>query len=175
MGKLAHELGLPRILVVRGQRVVLDEDLAQIYGVSTMALNQAVKRNPARFPEKFCLTLDKKEVADLISQNVISSSGWGGRRKPPLAFTEHGALMAASVLNSRQTIAMSIYVIEAFVKMREELSANEAILRRLAEIDSTLLTHDEGLRDLYRKLMPLLEPKPEQEIRKIGFGTASRV
>ncbi len=82
--------------------------------------------------------------------------------------------MVASVLNSDRAIAMSIYVIKAFVKMREELAANEAVLSKLAEIDKTLLLHDEGLRDLYQKLMPLLEPKPEQERRKIGFGTASR-
>jgi phage regulator Rha-like protein len=86
-----------------------------------------------------------------------------------MAFTEHGALMVASVLNSDRAIAMSIYVIQAFVKMREELMANETVLRRLAEIDQTLLLHDEGLRDLYEKLMPLLEPGPEREKGKIGF------
>jgi len=86
-----------------------------------------------------------------------------------MAFTEHGALMVASVLNSDRAIAMSIYVIKAFVKMREELVANETFLRRLTEIDKKLLIHDEGLRDLYEKLMPLLEPEPEMEKRKIGF------
>ena len=100
---------------------------------------------------------------------MTSSSGWGGSRYERMAFTEHGALMVASVLNSDRAIAMSIYVIKAFVKMREELMANETVLRRLAEMDQTLLMHDEGLRDLYKKLMPLLESGPEREERKIGF------
>ena len=88
----------------------------------------------------------------------------------PTAFTEQGALMASTVLRSAQAIQMSIYIVRAFVRMREAMSANEVILRRLAEIDKTLLVHDEGLRDLYQKLMPLLEPGPEVEKRKIGFG-----
>ena len=159
----------PRILVIRGLRVILDEDLARLYGVTTKALKQAVKRNPRRFPGEFVLTIEEKEFAILRSQSVTSSSGWGGSRYERMAFTEHGALMVASVLNSDRAIAMSIYVIQAFVKMREELMANETVLRRLAEIDQTLLLHDEGLRDLYEKLMPLLEPGPEREKGKIGF------
>ncbi len=103
------------------------------------------------------------------SQSVTSSSGCGGSRYGRMAFTKHGALMVASVLNSDRAIAMSIYVIKAFVKMREESMAHETVLSRLAEIDKTLLIHDEGLRDLYQKLMPLLEPEPEREKRKIGF------
>ena len=163
--------GVPRILVIRGQRVILDRDLARLYGVTTMALNQAVRRNPKRFPGRFCLSVDREELAILISQNVISSSGWGGSRKPPLAFTEHGALMVAAVLNSDRAVAMSIFVIEAFIRMREEVAANSFILKRLSEIDRSLLVHDEALKDLYQKLLPLLEPAPETEKRKIGFGT----
>ena len=154
---------------VRGERVMLDADLARLYGVTTKALKQAVKRNPRRFPGEFVLTIEEKEFAILRSQSVTSSSGWGGSRYRRMAFTEHGALMLASVLNSDRAIAMSIYVIKAFVKMREELMANETVLRRLAEIDKRLLIHDEGLRDLYQKLMALLEPEPEKEKRKIGF------
>ena len=160
----------PRILLVRGLRVILDEDLAQLYGVTTKALKQAVKRNPRRFPVEFVLIVEKKDFAILRSQSVTSSSGWGGSRYGRMAFTEHGALMVASVLNSDRAIAMSIYVIKAFVKMREELIANETVLRRLAQIDQTLLLHDEGLRDLYQKLMPLLGAEPDREKRKIGFG-----
>ena len=155
--------------MVQGQRVILDEDLAHLYGVTTKALKQAVKRNPRRFPKEFVLTIKDKGLAILRSQNVTSRLGWGGSRYIRMAFTEHGALMVASVLNSDRAIAMSIYVIKAFVKMREELMANETIFRRLSEIDRTLLVHDEGLRDLYRKLMPLLEPVQETEKRKIGF------
>ena len=154
---------------VRGERVMLDADLARLYGVTTKALKQAVKRNPRRFPSEFVLTIEEKEFAILRSQSVTSSSGWGGSRYGRMAFTEHGALMLASVLNSDRAIAMSIYVIKAFVKMREELIVNETVLSRLAEIDRTLLMHDEGLRDLYQKLIPLLEPEPEREKRKIGF------
>ena len=154
---------------VRGERVMLDADLARLYGVTTKALKQAVKRNPRRFPSEFVLTIEEKEFAILRSQSVTSSSGWGGSRYGRMAFTEHGALMLASVLNNDRAIAMSIYVIKAFVKMREELIVNETVLSRLAEIDRTLLMHDEGLRDLYQKLIPLLEPEPEREKRKIGF------
>jgi hypothetical protein len=164
------ESGIPQILVIRGQRVILDKDLAKAYGVTTMALNQAVRRNPRRFPARFCLSVEREEVAILISQNVISSSGWGGRRKPPLAFTEHGALMAAAVLNSDRAVAMSIFVIEAFIRMREEVAGNSFILKRLAEVDRSLLLHDESLRDLYQKLLPLLVPQSDEEKRRIGFG-----
>ena len=164
------EAGKPRIIVIRGQKVILDQDLAKLYGVTTMALNQAVKRNPQRFPRRFCLSVDREDVAILISQNVISSSGWGGRRKPHLAFTEHGALMVAAVLNSERAVAMSIFVIDAFVRLREEVVANHMILKRLAEIDQSLLVHDEALRELYEKLQPLFAPPAEVEKKKIGFG-----
>ncbi len=160
----------PRILVIRGQKVILDQDLASLYRVTTVSLNQAVRRNPTSFPTRFVLVVTRKEVAILISQNVISSAGWGGRRKPPMAFTEHGALMVASVLNSARAISMSIYVIEAFIKQREELATSEAILKRLAEIDRSLMVHDEALQDLYDKLLPLLQVEPEAKQRAIGFG-----
>jgi len=126
--------GIPRIIVIRGQRVILDRDLAGVYGVTTMALNQAVRRNPKRFPERFLLNVNREELRALISQNVISKTGRGGVSKPPLAFTEHGALMVAAVLNSDRAVAMSIFVIEAFIRMREEVAANSFILKRLAEI-----------------------------------------
>ena len=160
----------PRILVIRGQKVILDHDLALLYRVTTVSLNQAVRRNPTRFPKRFVLVVTRKEVAILISQNVISSAGWGGRRKPPTAFTEHGALMVASVLNSARAISMSIYVIEAFIKQREELATSAVILKRLAEIDRSLMVHDEALQDLYEKLLPLLQVEPEAKQRAIGFG-----
>ena len=160
----------PRILVIRGQKVILDQDLALLYRVTTVSLNQAVRRNPTRFPNRFVLVSTRKEVAILISQNVISKIGRGGATKPPMAFTEHGALMVASVLNSARAISMSIYVIEAFIKQREELATSEAILKRLAEIDRSLMVHDEALQDLYDKLLPLLQVEPEPKQRAIGFG-----
>ena len=184
-----------RVLTVRGRRVVLDSDLAQIYGVATFRLNEAVKRNADRFPPDFRFQLTREEAAGLISQIAISSSDHldnklvdcnslhsavstsgrhGGRRKLPWAFTEHGALMAATVLNSPRAVQMSLFVVRAFVRMREELATGAVILRRLAEIDRKLLVHDVVLRDIYRKLRPLLRPPPKPPRREIGFHTGLR-
>ena len=157
----------PLIRHIRDQRVILDADLATLYGVETRALNQALKRNRDRFPEDFVFELTRKEIEG-ISQTVISL-----RRirfsKSVHAYTEHGALMAATVLNSPRAVTMSVYVIRAFVKMRQDLAANAAILKRLAEIDKTLLLHDAALRDIYQKLRPLLEPPPAPPKPEIGF------
>lgn len=160
----------PLIKTIRDQRVILDSDLALIYGVETKSLNRAVKRNAKRFPGEFVFILEPEEVADLRCQLGTLKPGRGQHRKyPPYAFTEHGALMASTVLNSPRAVAMSIYIIRAFVKMREDNAANDAILKRLAEIDKTLLTHDAALRDIYRKLRPLLAPPPESPKPEIGF------
>jgi hypothetical protein len=159
----------PLIRSIHGVRVILDTDLARLYGVQTKALVQAVKRNADRFPEDFLFRLSPAEAAALRSQFVTSKTGRGGRRYPPCAFTEHGALMAANILNSARAVAMSVYVIRAFVKMREDLAANAAILKRLAEIDKAFLIRDAGLRDIYQKLRPLLEPPPAPPKPEIGF------
>lgn len=157
------------IHTVRGQRVVLDSDLAALYGVETKVLNQAIKRNLKRFPVDFAFQLNGGEWLILKSQIVTSSFGHGGKRKLPWVFTEHGALMAASVLNSDRAIAMSVYVIRAFIEIREQIAANALILKRLAEIDNTLMIHDASLRDVYKKLMPLLAPPPPAPRKQIGF------
>jgi hypothetical protein len=154
---------------IRRQRVILDADLARIYGVSTRRLNEQVKRNAERFPEDFAFQLTEKEATDLRSQFATSRSH-GGRRYLPHAFTEHGAIMAATVLNSKQAVTMSVYVVRAFVQMREELATNREILKRLAEIDRTLLQQDAGLRSIYRKLLPLLQRAPLPPKRRIGFS-----
>jgi hypothetical protein len=159
------------IRTIRGHRIILDTDLARIYGVPTFRLNEAVKRNRRRFPEDFLFQLTGEEHAALTSQSAISKPGRGGRRTRPYAFTEHGALQVANVLNSSKAEAMSIYVIRAFIRMREELSVNQAVSKRLAEIERTLLTHDAALRDLYQKIRPLLLPPPDQPKRRIGFRT----
>jgi|ERR1051325_7982311 hypothetical protein len=159
----------PLIRSIRDRRVILDADLATLYGVETRAIVQASKRNIRRFPEDFLFQLSPVEVEVLRSQFVISKPGRGGRRYRPYAFTEYGALMAANVLNSPRAVAMSVYVIRAFVKMREDLAANAAILKRLAEIDRTLLLHDVALHDIYQKLRPLLEPPPVPPKPQIGF------
>jgi ORF6N domain len=181
----------PLIFTVRGRRVILDSDLAHVYGVPTKALNQAVKRNTNRFPGDFAFQLDDAEAGGLRSQFVTSTSqvadseGFLGNRSQsvtgsrkhrdpaarPWVFTEHGALMAANILRSEQAVRMSVYVIRAFVHLREEVAANSAILKRLAEIDRTLLQHDTALRDIYRRLLPLLQPPSDPPKRRIGFHT----
>ncbi len=167
------------ILNLRGQKVILDADLAELYDVPTKRLNEQVKRNADRFPEDFMFQLTAQEFQNLKSQFATSSlevaqiegvepnwsrittGSYGGRRKLPRAFTEHGAIMAATVLNSPEAVAMSVFVVRAFMQMREHLIANAAILKRLAEIDQTLLEHDSGLRTIWTKLQPLLAPPPE--------------
>ena len=181
-------MGKPVVVVesvvfpVRGQRVILAGDLAAIYGVATVRLNEQVRRNADRFPADFVFQLSREEFEDLKARNVVRTDGRAALRSqnailkrgqhakyPPYAFTEHGAIMAATVLNSRQAIAMSVYVVRAFIQMRERFAANTAILKRLAEIDRTLLYHDVALRDIYRKLLPLLRPPADPPKRRIGF------
>lgn len=157
-----------RIFRVRGQAVVLDSDLAAIYGVKTSNFNKALRRNRDRFPEDFCFKLDTQEFADLKFQFGTSSSH-GGRRKLPWVFTEHGAIMAATILNSPRAVAMSVYVVRAFVQLRNELLANTTLEKRLAHIEKTLMSHDAALRDIYEKIRPLLLPPPEPPKRRIGF------
>ena len=172
------------IRTLRDQRVILDADLAAIYGVETRALNQAVKRNLDRFPADFWFELTREEVlslsssgaaggpataAGLKSQIVMSKPGRGGRRSAPYAFNEHGALMAATVLNSPAAVKMSLFLVRTFVQLREELAANATILKRLAEIDKTLLEHNAALRTVWSQLQPLLTPPPAPPRRRIGF------
>lgn len=160
-----------KIYTVREQPVVLDSDLAGVYGVETRIFNQAFKRNRKRFPEEFAFQLTEDEWNALRSQSVIlNPSGRGRHRKYlPWVFTEHGALMSATILNSDRAVAMSVYVIRAFVKMRQQLMANATILKHLAEIEKTLLNHDHALWDIYQKLLPLLQPPPEKPKPRIGF------
>ena len=156
------------IFWVRGFPIILDLHLASLYGVKTKRLNEQIRRNSGRFPEDFVFRLSKKEWAEVVANcDHLGKSLFSNNL--PMALTEQGALMASTVLRSTKAVQMSVYIVRAFVRMREAMSANEVILRRLAEIDKTLLMHDEGLRDLYQKLMPLLEPGPEREKRRIGF------
>lgn len=174
---------------LRNQKVILDADLAELYGVPTKVFNQAVKRNADRFPEDFIFQLTAREWSDLKSQIVTSSlekpqtrevvPNWSqfvtsskrhrGAAYRPMAFTENGAIMAATILNSPEAVAMSVFVVRAFMQMREQLAANAAILKRLAEIDKTLLEQDSALRTIWTKLQPLLAPPPEPPKRRIGF------
>ncbi|HKB57461.1 MAG TPA: ORF6N domain-containing protein [Lacunisphaera sp.] len=170
---------LPPVHTIRRQRVVLDSDLARLYGVLTKVFNQTIQRNAARFPDDFAFQITREEFANLKSQIVTSSSGTkdlalvghGGARKLPWVFTEHGAIMAATLLRSSRAIAMSVYVVRAFVQMKEALLANATILKRLAQIDKKLITHDVILRDVYEKLRPLLAPPPEPPRKELGYHT----
>src|SRR5271155_4556166 len=165
---------LPLIHNIRGQRVILAADLAKLYGVPTLRLNEAVKRNKVRFPTDFMFQLTRKEaLAHSTSQIAMLNAQGSNIKHLPYAFTEHGAIMAANVLNSPQAVAMSVYVIRAFVQQREVLATNETILKRLAEIDKTLLQHNAALRDIYQKLLPLLQPPPDPPRPKIGFRESS--
>lgn len=182
------------ILNLRGQKVILDADLAELYGVPTKRFNEAFKRNRGRFPDDFAFQLAAAEFAALRdpasshiamsppppgekaaglanwSQFATSSRKHRGAAYRPWAFTEHGALMAANILRGEQAVEMSVFVIRAFVSVRQQIAANAAVLKRLAEIDKTLLEHDSALRDVYRKLLPLLQPPPEPPKRPIGFN-----
>jgi hypothetical protein len=159
-----------QILNIRGERVMLDADLAGVYGVTTKALNQAVKRNEERFPGDFAFQLTPEETGDLKSQSVTSSSGHGGRRKPPWVFSEHGALMAASVLNSPRAVEMSVFVVRAFVRLREYALGHVEIARRLDALERVVAGHDEDLRQMFSALRALLTPSPRAS-REIGFMT----
>ncbi len=163
------------IISVRGQKVVLDRDLAAIYGVPTFRFNEAVKRNHRRFPDDFAFQLTRQELADLISQNAISSSGHGGMRKLAWAFTEHGAVMAANILRSERAIQMSVFVVRAFVRMRQMLGTQRELTVKLADLEKKLTvrldTHETAIVDVLRQIMRLLNPpdEPDPLRKQIGF------
>ncbi len=156
------------ILTLRQQKVILDADLAGLYGVPTKALNQAIKRNANRFPDDFMFQLTAEEKAEVVT-NCDHLPRLKFSRTRPYAFTEHGALMAANVLNSPDAVKMSVHVVRVFIKQREILLAQTDVLNRLAQIDATLLKHDDALRVIWRELQPLLNPPPALPKRQIGF------
>jgi phage regulator Rha-like protein len=156
------------ILLLRGQKVILDSDLAQLYGVEVRQLNQQVKRNNRRFPIDFRFQLSSKELKILRSQNVISSEAHGGRRYRPHVFTEHGAIMAATVLNSDRAIEISVFVVLAFVRMRQAMATNRQIAAKLLELEQHLQTHDSNIQDLMNALRGLMAPR-RRNPRRIGF------
>jgi phage regulator Rha-like protein len=164
------------IRIVRGQRVILDADLARIYGVLTWRLNEQVKRNNERFPADFVFTLTTEENRALTSQFARSKKGRGGRRTLPYAFTEHGAIMAANVLNSSRAVQMSVFVVRAFVKMREVLVQNRHLAEKLAELERRLTgrldVHEQAIVHILDEIKKLMEPPPlppEPKRREIGF------
>jgi len=163
-----------RILVLRGHRVLLDRDLAAFYGVPTKALNQAVRRNDDRFPADFRFVLTRQEVASLKSQIVTSNVGRGGIRKLPSAFTEHGILMAATVLNSARAVQMSIIIVRVFAALRRMVVAQKELAEKLDELDARVGAHDAQLAEIIDALRQLLTPPGPEHDRKIGFHPGNR-
>ena len=163
------------ICTIRGERVILDTDLASIYGIPTFRLNEAVKRNRERFPSDFLFQLTPEEHRALTSQIAMSNSKRGGRRTLPYAFTEHGAVMAANILNSRRAVQMSIFVVRAFIKMRQTMAANKTLLEKLEELEKKLTkrldAHEQAIVYVLGELRKLMEPPllPEPKRRRIGF------
>jgi hypothetical protein len=168
-----------RILLLRGQKVLLDSDLAELYGVETRRLNEQVKRNRERFPQDFIFELNTEEFKHLKSQ--FATSNWGGRRKLPLAFTEHGAIMAATILSSPRAVEVSVYVVRAFVQLRELAATHQDLAKRLDELEekseAMALQHDTfahntrtQLKQVFEAIRQLMTP-PEPPKRPIGFVT----
>jgi len=161
------------ILPLRGQRVILDHDLARLYGVSTKRLNEQVKRNRDRFPEDFMFQLEVQEVASLRSQSATSNGAKGGRRYRPYVFTEHGAVMAANVLSSKVAIHASIIVVRTFIRMRTMLAEHGELKRRLQYIEKRLAQgfaeHEQELQEIRFLIAQLERPIEQQRKRRIGF------
>lgn len=171
------------IIPLRGERVILAADLAKIYGVTTKRLNQQVVRNRDKFPDEFAFRLTEQEVMNLRLQIATSSLQHGGMRHRPWAFTEHGAIMAATVLNSPQAVRMSVYVVRAFVQMKRALAANSELAARLAEIEKQLTgrldAHERALVEVIQRTLALLNQPPAPppvapKKRRIGFGVAEK-
>ena len=154
------------IYLIRGQRVMLDSDLARIYGVTTKQLNQQFKRNRKRFPNDFAFVLTSQEVTQMRSQNVTSSRR--NFRRAPIAFTEHGALMLGNILNSKTALEASIRLVRAFVWMREQLTANKELAQKLKELESRVGEHDGAISNLFDTIHQLLNPA-EKSRPEIGF------
>jgi hypothetical protein len=163
------------IYLIRGQKVMLDRDLATIYGVPTFRFNEAVRRNIKRFPEDFMFQLTREEVEILISQNAMSKPGRGGRRTLPYAFTEHGAIMAANVLNSPRAVQMSVFVVRAFVRMRSIMNDTRELARRLSmlekELKERLDVHESAVVSILQRMMDIIDPPelPGPPRKTIGF------
>jgi len=168
---IPDEVLMNKIFLIRGKKVMIDEDLSELYGVETKRLNEQVKRNLSRFPDDFMFQLSKEEFTNLKSQ--IATTSWGGRRTPPYAFTEHGVLMLSSVLNSERAIQVNIQIIRIFTKMREMLMSHKEILQRLEQIENKLFEHDDKIMLVFEYIKQLEQAKQEEfeqkNRKKIGY------
>ena len=156
------------ILFLRHQRVILDVDLARLYGVTVKRLNQQVTRNQERFPSDFMFQLNSKEHTALRLQIATSNKGRGGRRYAPYAYTEHGAIMAATVLNSERAVQMSVFVVRAFVRLRETLATNRRLASKVDELEKRMDSHDDTIQDVIDAIRELMAPE-EGPRERIGF------
>ena len=154
------------ILMIRGEKVILDADLAALYGVSTSRLNEQVRRNQGRFPGDFMFQLTAEEFSALRSQNAISNAGRGGRRYPPYVFTEHGTLMAANVLSSERAVAASVMVARTFVRLRQILSSHVELARKLEELEQR---YDSQFKQVFAAIRALMMPPDPRDGGRIGF------
>ena len=166
-GLIPQEAIESKILMVRGKKVMLDRDLAELYGVATSNLNKAVNRNMERFPDDFMFQLDNDEFENLMFH--FGTSSWGGTRKLPRVFTEHGILMLSSVLRSKRAIRVNIAIMRAFVRLRELVSANKELAMRLDQLEAKIEKHDEEICTIFEAIRQLMEPPPEKPKRRIGF------
>lgn len=171
MNALDHSARIGRrILFVRGHRVILDADLAAIFGVPTKRLNEQVRRNASRFPPDFMFRLSARETAEVVAIcDHLARLKFSPVR--PLAFTEHGAIMAANVLHSRRAVQASVYVVRAFVRLREALAAHKDLARKLDDLERKLSTHDDAIRSILEAIRQLMEP-PDPSRPRIGFQRA---
>jgi ORF6N domain len=159
-----------RIHIIRGVRVMLDFQIAELYGVSTMRLNEQVARNPERFPEDFSFILTPHEVTDLISQNAISKAGRGGRTKLPRVFTEQGLAMLSSVLRSPTAVRVNIEIMRAFIRLRRLLATPGELVAQLQQLAETVQLHDSQIKSIIDVLQKMLAPPPDNKpSRRIGF------
>jgi ORF6N domain-containing protein len=159
-----------KIYLIRGCKVMLDSDLAELYQVPTKRLNEAVRRNLRRFPADFMFQLSEEELENLRSQIATSSSGHGGRRNAPYAFTEHGVAMLSSVLTSDRAVELNILIIRAFVRLREYLATHKDLARKLEDVERTQPEHGAHIEQIYGYIQRLIEPVPDSPKRRIGFA-----
>ena len=159
-----------RILLIRGEKVIIDADLAEAYGVTTKALNQAIRRNADRFPPDFMFRLTKDEKQEVVT-NCDHLENLKFSPVNPRAFTEHGAIMAASVLSSRKAIEVSVFVVRAFVQLRETIAGHKEHARKIAQLERKLGDHDEQIMVLFEAIKQLMDPRPPPKTRRIGFHT----
>lgn len=171
LAAIPDEVVMSKIYIIRGRKVMLDHDLADLYGIETKRLNEQVKRNIDRFPNDFMFRITKEEFENLKSQ--IATSSWGGRRTPPFAFTEHGVLMLSSVLNSKRAIKVNIRIMRIYTRIRQMLKTHKGVLHRLDKIEQKLAKHDNLILVVFEYLQQLEQSKQEESNqkrrRRIGF------